>query len=172
MIDVKVTGIQEIGAKLSKLPAALQDAAAQSAAEYMLKILKNDAVPGYRYVSRARAYPNAPAGPGWFSERQRRYVMAQIYRGGIKIPYSRTRAMVNAWRIVGKGKDTVLVNDSQPAPYAYGDTTQANQLRMAGWMKISEIAKKWGGAGTPSLPRALYNWINAAIGMAIKRLGL
>ena len=97
----------------------------------------------YQYVSRAEAYPNAPAGPGWFSDKQRRYVMAAIRSGAIQIPYRRTGQISGAWQVEGRLSKARAVNNNAAAPYVFGQAQQSNHENLVGWQKIGERLDKY-----------------------------
>lgn len=167
MIDVKVTGIKELAAKIEKLPKAVAEGGVEYSVNYLLGVLINKAIPPYKHVSRASAYPDAPAGPGWFSDKQRRYVMMMIHRGGIKIPYTRagkSGGVQSRWKIIGKGVDMTVVNDSPEAVYLYDDQRQARQPAMVGWKKMGAIITEYEKRIVASFDRGVK--------AAIKRLGL
>jgi hypothetical protein len=137
---VTLEGVEGLQAMLDRLSRKLVPTVKTAFAEWFLgndrRGLKH--YPGYEYVSREEAYPEVG---GFFSDAQRKYVMAKI-RSGEMTPGSpqRTGAIANGWRMEGGGSDYVqLVNDAPGVEYVMGDGTQARQPRRAGWRTISEI---------------------------------
>lgn len=138
MITVDTTNVEVIANRLSELPKDAKNYGVEGANEVIVDVAQND-FPAYRYVSRFNAYPMAPAGPGWFSDKQRRYVMARIASGEISIPYRSTHALRYTWRSVGAGWRQKVVNDHKAAIHAYGNNTQCAQLEMVGWKKAEQL---------------------------------
>jgi hypothetical protein len=133
-LRVDIIGMEQIFDILAILPTEVQDIAADDANEYLLNVFRT--YPQYRYVSRARAYPEVG---GWFSDKQRRYVMARIREGSIKTPYSRTQMFRNAWRIKGNGQSALIVNESPVGEYLMGDGTQSRMAILGGWERVDRI---------------------------------
>ena len=130
-------GIAQITSRISSLPDEYIAEVLEAIGDHALGVLK-DSQPRYKYVSRAEAYPDAPAGPGWFSDRQRRYVMGAINRGEIVVPYHRTGEMAEAW-IFGKSENTYRLSNTTPGvEFVMGDQ-QARQPALVGWKKASAI---------------------------------
>jgi hypothetical protein len=167
MIDTEVKGIKEIEAKIAALPVKVAEAGVEYSTNYLLGVLVNKEIPRYKYASRAAAYPNAPAAPGWFSEKQRRYVMMLIKRGDIKIPYTRAGkagGIQSRWKIEGTGVKLRIVNDSPEAVFLYDDRLQARQPAMVGWKKIGVIIAEYN--------KRMLSSFDRGVKAAIKRLRL
>lgn len=139
-VGIDIVGEEKIAKKLKKLPDEAGDQGVEAANKYIKDVVQ--LYPPKKYFSRASAYPNAPAGPGWFSDAQRRYVMARLSSGEISIPYGRTQTLRNGWRLLGYGTKQILVNEEPAAVYAHDDSKQAAQMKGAGWKKIGEILKE------------------------------
>lgn len=133
-IGVDILNLPQLQAKLRELPDEIQDVVVPELAKTSMQMAKTYAQ--YQYVSRAKAYPEVG---GWFSEAQRRYVMAAIRRGDIKpgIP-NRTNTLANGWRVEGSDRYAFLVNEVDYAGYVIGDTGQARQPAAAGWKKVMQ----------------------------------
>lgn len=157
-IGIDIQGIPELKAKLAKLPEAAQDDGADSAYEYMINVLRH--YPSYRYVSRVEGY-----GVQWFSERQRRFVMAAINQGYIT-PGSanRTQAMAHGWKKVGSGRQAFIANEVPYAHYLMGDESQSRHMAKIGWKKLGDVTKE--------RTAAIVEKFDAGVKKAIKRLGL
>lgn len=131
--------VGEFGKRLAELPAKMRRPVLIVYSEYMLKKFK--LYPRYKYKSRLQAYPEVG---GFFSDKQRRFVMAGIASGRIQ-PGSphRNKDLKNAWRIEGgEGKDIrkiSLVNDAPAAVFAYHPIYQARQLDLVGWKDLNEM---------------------------------
>jgi hypothetical protein len=137
-VGIDVAGVKKLREKLDDLPPLAQDMGVEAANVYLLDSLKLS--PPYRYVSRKTAYPPT----GWFSDKQRRYVMAKIASGDIQIPYRRTQSLRNSWETLGYGVNQIVVNENPAAIYAYDDKRQARQLGLVGWKKIGDTLKERG----------------------------
>ena len=159
-IGVDILNLPQLQARLNKLPIEIQDEVVPELARTALRLAK--VYSQYRYKSRAEAYPEVS---GWFSEKQRKYVMAAIRRGDIKPGINnRTGALGNAWQVVGADRYAFLANTADHAKYVIGDTTQARQPALVGWKKIMQRLNE--GQNT------LIKQARIASNKAIKRLGL
>ena len=138
LVDIEFQpGIDQLMSRVGSLPKVYIDELIDEVGEYAVGVF-TEKQPRYKYISRAQAYPNAPAGPGWFSERQRKYVMARIDDGSINIPYHRTGQMMAAWKL-RKGDDNFsLVNDAPGIQFVMGEQ-QSKHEEMVGWKKASVI---------------------------------
>jgi len=160
-INVTVTGLDHIRARLEELPDAVGNDGVEAADNYLLNILISKEIPPYRYVSRRQAY-----GRTFFSDRQRRFVMAGIRSGKITIPYKRggkTSGIQSQWKIIGTGKSAYLENDAPGAIYLYSEM-QANQPRLVGWKRIETIVDAY--------TKKIGDAFERGARKAIRRLGL
>ena len=82
-----------------------------------------------------------PPGPGsmkFKSEKQRRFVMANISRGNITVPYKRgtgstlkgSEALNRSYRVDLQGDEVVLASAASYAPYVVGDGLRCNVGRL------------------------------------------
>lgn len=149
MIHFSVRGIDEWRRKFAELSKAHKKIVDKAAAEYIAGIEDGTEggathgaahYPAYQWISRAQAYPDAPAGAGWFSDKQRRYVMAKIASGEIDpgAP-KRTGALQRGWYVQDQGSFYTVKNESAYAPYLHGNTMQARQPALVGWRRIADI---------------------------------
>ncbi len=129
--------IQRVTSKLGRLGGLIDDLVPDAVNPIIVRLMQIYP-PNNHTVTRAQAYPEAilttPRGKiirGYFSFRQYRYVMMLANMG--RLPYRRTFAMRRAWRIVGRGKNSVVVNDTDAAIYSMDDTRQARLNRLVGW---------------------------------------
>lgn len=155
-VGIDIRGMEQVNHLLRNLPREAQDAASQAVAEYMLRVER--AYPPYQYITRKQAYPPT----GWQSDRQRRFVMAAIREGRIT-PGSphRTQAFSRAWRIVDRGVNAFLVNETPYGPYL--KDPRANHMKLIGWTTIEEDVEK----RQPEILRKAQ----AGIDKAIRKLG-
>lgn len=159
-IGIETKGIDILKGVLNQIGPEVQDAIIPDLSEYLVNLLK--AQPGYRYVPRAKAYPET--GNGFFSDKQRRYVMARIREGSIRIPYQRTQTLQKNWRVIGKDRNALVVNEIPYAQFVQGDGTQSRHEQMVGWKTMTETVKEHES-----------NFIKRAVraaNRAIKKLGL
>lgn len=128
----KLRGLESIKELIDELPRRLRGKLLDVAAKEYLRRFK--LYPRYRYVSRKSAYPEVS---GFFSDKQRRFVMAAIADGRIQ-PGSphRTKALKDAWHIEGEGTALSVVNAAPAAVFAFHPQFQARQLAAVGWKDI------------------------------------
>ena len=103
-----------------------------------------------------KATPPKPK-PGsmvWKSEKQRRFVMAMIAQGKIKVPYERgqgnglrgSQSLNRGYRVDKEGLEAVLYNAASYAPYVVGD--QQAQIHQGRWATAMQIAADIARDGT------------------------
>lgn len=113
-------------------------AATDAAADYLIgderRGLRHLAL--YKYVSRKRAY-----GVTFFSEKQRRFVMAAIRDGRINPGVNnRTGAIPAGWKVEGRSGSIIrIVNRAPGVGFVQGDVSQARQPAMVGHRKVSDV---------------------------------
>jgi hypothetical protein len=149
----KLRGLAGIKEAIDELPRKLRGKALQVGAEFLLKKFK--LYPRYKEVARAKAYPEVG---GFFSEKQRRFVMAGIKSGRI-VPgrSNRTMQAKNGWRIEGKGTGLSIVNDTPAAVYLYSPIYQARQLDLVGWKDINEMTEENQGDALLEIEVFIFN---------------
>lgn len=154
-IGFDILGIPELKKFLDTLPDELIAEINEDALEYLQNVMRN--YPPYQYVSRRRAYPEVG---GWFSDKQRRYVMAKIRSGEITPGQpNRTQRLANGWQVLGSGSNAILVNEVPYGQFVQGDGTQARQPALVGWRTVNNLAQ----ASTPRIEKI-------AEGLAKRRL--
>jgi hypothetical protein len=142
MINVEVRGLEQLLPNIKSLPPELIEQVMAQVGEYSLEVVRNEQPP-YRYVSRADAYPDAPAGPGFFSDKQRRWFFAALASGELNIPYNRTGTLAAGWKLEKAGDNFTLVNDVPYAPYVQGFSGQSRHEGMVGWKRINQIIESY-----------------------------
>lgn len=151
-IGIDITGDKELARKLNGLIPEAQDAGVEAASEYLINVLRSYAP--YRYVPRAAVYS-----PAWKSEKQRRFVMAAIRKGLIRIPHRRTQGLAKGWKVIGKGRKSIIVNETPGAQFVVGSAGQQSRHEQAvGWWRFDEVVQE-------RMPRM----IDAAVG-ALKKV--
>lgn len=130
-VGIDVIGLEELRAKLRTLRPEAADAGVENANKYLLDY-ERTAQPPYSYVSFKQAYG------GFFSERQRRFVMANIADGGIVVPYRRTQDLRKGWQLLGTGTNQLLVNEVPAAAFTKDEATQARMMKMRGWTTVQQ----------------------------------
>ena len=105
---------------------------------------------GEAVISALRRYPPAYRGvPAhrWASERQRRYVLAALRAGTIKVPYQRTRAYAAAWHLEEEKQGFSLTTAGRSADryarYVGGDAFGRGQAHIhAGrWPLVADVVR-------------------------------
>ena len=156
-VDIVIDGVAELRGKLDRFPKEAQDAAGNMVSDYVPNIMK-EYVP-YAYVPFKSAYGN------WFSEKQRRYVMAKIHEGAIRpgAP-SRTQTLRGGWQKMGEGADSLVVNAVPYAGYVLGDSDQARMHKKIGWWTTAQRLRDRAGE--------IERKAKAGVDKAMKELGL
>lgn len=142
MINIEMKGLDQLLPKISSLPKELMDQVVEKVSEYSLEVMQTEQ-PDYKYISRAEAYPDAPAGPGFFSERQRRWFFAALTSGELSIPYNRTGTLAAGWTIRRSGDSFILSNDVPYAPYVQGFASQSRHERAVGWRNVKDLTEAY-----------------------------
>lgn len=149
--------ITRVTNKLGKLGGVLGDLIPQYTAPAVVALMK--IYEPAKSVTRRAAY-----GRTFQSRKQQRYFFYALRAGIISVPHRRTFGMRNAWRIEGKGKNTVVVNDTQAARYTMGTDTQSRHEKLVGWHTVGWRLKHPGR----EVMQAAANGVKAAI----KKIGL
>jgi hypothetical protein len=156
-VDIVIDGIEELRYKLDRFPKEAQDEAGNMASDYVLNIMK-EYVP-YAYVPFKSAYG------GWFSEKQRKYVMARIQEGTIRPGGpSRKQTLRKGWQKMGEGADTLVVNNIPYAGFVIGDSDQARMHKKIGWWTVGQRLK--------DRAAEIERRAKAGVDKALKKLGL
>jgi hypothetical protein len=156
-VGIEVAGLKELIEKLNSLPDDVQDEAIEAVNAYLLNVLK--AYPPYAYVPFRKAYG------GWFSDKQRKYVMARIREGTIRPGQSnRSQQFSRGWDVLGYGRKSMIVNQTPYGPYLVGDQEQARMPQKIGWKKLGDTIK--------GRMEEIYRRADAGVKNAIKKLGL
>lgn len=143
MINIQVRGLDQLIPKIASLPDELKEQVMTHIGDYAIEVVREQQPP-QKYVSRADAYPDAPAGPGWFSDRQRRWFFAALAAGELQIPYNRTGRLASGWKLEKQGDDHyILVNDVPYAPYVQGFAFQSRHEGLVGWKRINQIIDQY-----------------------------
>jgi len=140
MISLSVRGLDQLLPKIASLPDALKEEVLTAAGEYALEVVQE--YPPQNYVTRAEAYPDAPAGPGWFSDKQRRWFFAALASGEISVPYQRTNNLRDAWRLVIQSGQAVLTNAASYAHWVIGFAFQSRHEKKVGWRITAELIEE------------------------------
>jgi hypothetical protein len=138
-IGFEVQEIEALRREFGNWPKVIQDEVIDAANRYVLKTIKK--YPPYAHVTFKQAYG------GWFSERQRRYVMARIAEGTIRpgMP-NRSGRFAAGWKVIDKGTQSLVVNEVPYSGFLMGDGTQARMHKKIGWDPIGGwINKNMGG---------------------------
>lgn len=135
LIGLDIRGIPELQAKFKHLNDIQQDMVIDDLAEYMLNIFL--AYPPEKSISREMAY-----GVKWFSDKQRKFFFAALHRGEISVPYDRTQNFSDNWVRVGKGRNTMILNETDYGKFLMGDGEQSRHASMIGWLTVPETVEK------------------------------
>lgn len=164
MIDISPASylqLDRLVRKFGELSDDMLDAATEAAGKYILGVLRKQ-LPPYTHVTRKKAYPPT----GWQSARQRRFVMASIREGTIKIPYRRRSprgGLAASWEMIGGGQHLILQNNEPHASLVYGEN-QARLLQLAGWRRITQMLDGMEKKITDSADRAIQRLLDLHIG--------
>jgi len=147
---------------IAQLPKNIRGAATEVIAKEFVKRFKK--YPRYKYVSRGAAYPEVG---GFFSEKQRRFVMAGIKSGRIQPgkPH-RTKRLQEGWHIEGKNTPLQVVNSEPAAVFAFHPIYQARQLAMVGWKDIDTMTEE----NEKPVFEKLITWMNKELILEFDRI--
>jgi hypothetical protein len=150
-------GITELKSKLNKLANNVQAEVGKGVGGYVIEKMQ-EYVP-YAHVPFKSAYG------GWFSDKQRKYVMAKIREGSIRpgAP-SRTQSLRNGWNMVQGDGLTTIKNSVPYAGYVIGDADQSRMHKKIGWWTVSAKLGK--------IVQGVMDVAKVSVDVAIKRLGL
>jgi hypothetical protein len=154
-VGINISGEKFIIERLRLLPEQAQDMGVEAANEKIVNIERK--YTPYKYVSVKQS-------GGWKSEKQRRYVMAAIRDGRIKIPYRRTQTMARGWKTYGSGKNQIVANEVPYAPYVKDIAGQTRGHMLRGWDVVQDDIKNH----QPQIVKAFESGVNKAI----RKLGL
>jgi len=134
-VDI-IPSIDRVVAFIERLPPEIQDQVADEVAKLLVNIFQTEQAT-YRYVSRKDAY-----GVSFFSEAQRRKVMAMLRSGEIRVPYHRTQAMRRGWKQIGSGVKSIVANETPGVEYVMGDNEQSRHEAAVGWKTVGVVIKE------------------------------
>ncbi len=143
---------------LRSLPSGTKASAHKAYVEYVIGDerhgLKHE--PDYNEVSRTRAY-----GQPFQTEKQWRWFFWALNTGLIHPGQNnRTHAQQQGWTFTGTpGTRLIIRNDAPGIQWTMGDEKQANQPRLVGWRKTSNVIKSNHSGGIQSAQRAADMWI-------------
>jgi hypothetical protein len=132
-IAFEVIGIEALRREFGNWPKIIQDEVIDEVNKYIMRDIKK--YPPYRYVPFKQAYG------GWFSEKQRKYVMARISEGTITpgMP-NRSGRFARGWKVIDKGTQSIIANEVPYSGYLMGGG-QARMHKQIGWEQIPEWLK-------------------------------
>ena len=166
-IGIDISGDEIIKKKLAKLPIAVQDAAVVEANKYIVNSLKEYAT--YKHIWRSRAFTNlrftTPGGKvkiGYSSWAQFQKVHIMAKEG--KFPYSRTQRLARGWKVMGQGRNQIVVNEVPYAGLVMGEGTQDRLHKKMGWKTEAEQIK--------SRMKEIVRKFEAGVKKAIRKVGL
>lgn len=131
MVDLSVKiDVSDVLAALAALdPKALEHAIANAVADEVV-------------LPKLAKYPGRSGKKMQFvSERQRRFVMASIRSGDIRVPYHRTGRLSGSWQKQPISGGLALVSRLDYAPYVVGDGEQA-AYHKGTWDTVADVADK------------------------------
>lgn len=148
-IGVDIAGIKEIQDALKKLPDAVADAGVENANKYMLEVEK-------KYAPSHRGQPFK-----WQNAAQRKAAMAAMRKQGGP-PYRRTQTLRRGWKLLGNGRNQILVNEVPYARFVKDPPIPGHAARE--WTSLEQDVKK-------STPKLVAKFEEGAR-KAIKRIGI
>jgi hypothetical protein len=154
-VGIDVQGIEDVKKLMKNLPPAVQDQVVDDVSEYMLKVMRLN--PPEKRVKRKTAY-----GVTFFTERQRRFFFAALRDGRINVPYNRTQGQSRGWKIIGKGKDALVVNETPGVLFTRDNDRQARLNKLVGWKTVAEEIS--------TRAERIMEIANAAVKQALRKL--
>jgi hypothetical protein len=135
-IGFEILGNKDLARKLERFPEPVQDAAIDEVTPYLIN--QWQLYPPRKRVTRRKAY-----GRTFDSAKQRRYFFWALNNGIITVPYRRTQRLRKGWRQVGKGRKSIIVNETPYAEYVQGnEDQQARLIKLVGWIPAVEVFEK------------------------------
>lgn len=161
-IGIDVHGLKELQEKFSRLPDAAIDAGTEEANRYIIDYERSKQ-PSYKYVSMAQAgYKISPAQIRFFFASG---IWESDGEGGVKLnKYKRTQDLASGWKVLGRGKDQIVVNEAPGAKWVKDIRTQSQMMFLRGWTVIQEDVKD-------RMPEIIRKF-EAGVKKAIHKLGL
>lgn len=153
MFKINLRGLDEVKQLLKDAPKGIKGAAINAAADYLIgngnRGLKK--YPPYKWITRKSAY-----GQTFVSDKQRRFVMAQIREGKIApgAPH-RTGNFQRSWEKRGNSTQTRIVGE---LPHSSWPDRLAQKV---GWRKIEEIIESNMKGAMQAANRVVAAWIKA-----------
>ena len=132
-----VKGVEQVKKYITELPRGVKAAAMRAISEYIVGDerhgLRHDV--SYKYVSRKQAYPPT----GWQSDKQRRYVMAALKSGEIKIGRKNTPTDYSqSWRWEQENSQWDRTKITGKLPF---DRFPSRHNMLAGWRHWSKVVE-------------------------------
>ncbi len=159
--NIRISGVEQLQAKLAKLGPAVRRECEIAVANYLLLQIIKD-VPPYKKVTRRSVY-----GVPFASAKQRRWFFWALSTGQIDVPYRRRGkhgGIATQWHIQQTKNAVWIYNDDPAATYVYDDIWQNKLIGRIGWRTISAIVQ----AKTANLKAV----VDRAAKKAIKKQGL
>lgn len=170
-IGFDVQGNKRIAAALAEMPDEVADVAVDDLSEYLINVYQ--IYPSYKHITRREGFPNlsfqwrrkdgrfGKVIRGYKSQKQFKYVMWLKSTG--QLPYHRTQKLRNAWKQIDKGRDSIIVNETDYAGFVMGDS-QTHMHDLIGWNTPEEIMN----TRRDRIDKILYS----SARKALKKLGL
>jgi hypothetical protein len=161
VLNIRITGMKELQAKLAKLGPLVKRDCEIAAANYLLLQIVKD-VPPWKKVTRRSVY-----GVPFQSDKQRRWFFFALSHGMIDVPYRRrgkSGGIASRWHIQQTKNNVFIYNDDPAAVYVYDDMWQNKLVGRIGWRTINVIVA--------SKAKQLDRVLDRAAKASIKRQGL
>ncbi len=94
--------------------------------------------PPEKRVTRKQAY-----GVTFFTDKQRRWFFAALNSGELELPYRRTGALREGWRIMHVENKYALTNDVGYAGFVQERSQQSRMQRIIGWKTVSTQLQRY-----------------------------
>jgi len=165
-VTLKITGLEELEAKLSKLDGRLQRVMqlAAIAVGHEVKRIAGQYPP--------RKYVPLSAVGGFASDKSRRFFFAALREGKIDVPYRRgvspgSERLGTRWHVEKHGRTGAAVgNPVSYAPYVHSPGGQTSMMAAIGWPTTEDIRDKVESGGR------IKRIVQKVIGDALAWLGL
>ncbi len=133
-IAFEVTGIDELMREFGNFPHIIQNDVVDGVNKYVVKEIKK--YPPYVHIPFKRAYG------GWFSDKQRKYVMAKIREGEITPGVSnRSGRFGDGWQVIGYGRNSMIANEVPYGGYLMDDNKRSTMHALIGWDTLTSWIK-------------------------------
>lgn len=132
-----IAQLSALAKQLKDAPPEIIDAAIDGACEYVINVFQI-------YPSKQRITRKAAYGSTFVSAKQRAFFFWALKNGRINVPYRRTQALRRGWKQIGRGRNSIIANETPYSPFVMGAGEQSRMMTLIGWKDTESIIKERG----------------------------